>query len=202
MNFEGEFRKIGNIDPGPIHERLLEIGDEIWGREVDRQKKFEVHKHTNSIRVVYDDGRNKDPKAMPIYREFRDVLKPILATIKGYYDSQLKYQRLRKKYGQGIFVRVLLAKLSAGGTIDLHQDTGKSLARCHRVHLPIVTNESVIFTVDNSYMHLPCGELWEINNRKNHGVANQSNQDRIHLIADYVLPGESVIDINGNELIC
>jgi len=58
------------------------------------------------------------------------------------------------------------------------------------VHLPVVTNDSVLFTVGGETKTLPAGELFEINNRRMHSVRNDSAEDRVHLILDFVLPGE------------
>ena len=42
---------------------------------------------------------------------------------------------------------MILAKLAAGDTIPKHTDAGFSLLHCHRVHLPIITNDNVVFSV-------------------------------------------------------
>ena len=34
------------------------------------------------------------------------------------------------------------------------------------------------------------GEIWEINNKRTHSVVNSGDSARIHLISDWVLPGE------------
>ena len=35
-----------------------------------------------------------------------------------------------------------------------------------------------------------------------HGVVNGGSDDRIHLIVDYVLAGEKIIDADGATLVC
>ena len=37
---------------------------------------------------------------------------------------------------------------------------------------------------------------------KNHFVSNGGNEDRVHMILDYVLPGEKIIDRDGETLTC
>jgi hypothetical protein len=44
-------------------------------------------------------------------------------------------------------VRCLLAKMPAGSTIPVHHDTGFWVPHAHRVHVPIVTSDQVIFRV-------------------------------------------------------
>jgi hypothetical protein len=58
------------------------------------------------------------------------------------------------------------------------------------VHFPIVTNDKVLFTVGSQTVNMQEGMLYEINNRRKHSVANRGDADRIHLIIDFVLPGE------------
>jgi hypothetical protein len=42
--------------------------------------------------------------------------------------------------------------------------------------------------------HFAPGEIWEINNRKYHAVRNLGEEARVHLILDYVVPGEEIQD--------
>ena len=64
------------------------------------------------------------------------------------------------------------------------------MTHSHRIHLSIITNDEVWFTVGNETIHMREGELYEINNRRMHSVKNAGSEDRVHLIMDYVLPGE------------
>ena len=58
-------------------------------------------------------------------------------------------------------------------------------------------NSDQIFDVGETSFHMAEGELWEINNRREHAVANNSDSDRIHLILDYVIAGEKIRDTKG-----
>ena len=44
-------------------------------------------------------------------------------------------------------VRCLLARMPGGSTIPVHHDTGYWVPRTHRVHVPIITSEKVVFRV-------------------------------------------------------
>jgi Flp pilus assembly protein TadD len=83
-------------------------------------------------------------------------------------------------------VRLIFAKLAAGGAIPEHTDAGYSLLNCHRVHIPIVTNDQVVFSVGGERMVMHAGEFWEINNGGPHAVVNQGEDDQIHLIVDWM----------------
>ena len=58
--------------------------------------------------------------------------------------------------------------------------------KCHRIHVPIITNDEVVFSVGGEELNMREGEMWEINNATLHAVENRSEQDRIHLIVDWV----------------
>ncbi len=202
MYFEEDFRKISDYDLCALLPVIESISEEEWAGDQTRQNEFEVHKDTQAIKLIHDDDyRHTNPTIWPAYKTYIDTLNPVLTAIKQHF-STLKYTRLKKKNGAPYFVRLLLARLLPGGEIKPHRDDLPSLAMCHRIHLPIITNESVYFSVGQSTVNLPTGELWEINNRRVHSVKNESDRARVHLIMDYVIPGEIVNDITGQKLKC
>lgn len=81
-------------------------------------------------------------------------------------------------------IRAVLVNLPAGKDIPKHLDAGDSLMYAHRCHIPIITNNDVLFTVDNETIVMKQGEIYEINNSKLHSVNNNGNTDRYHLIVD------------------
>jgi hypothetical protein len=83
-------------------------------------------------------------------------------------------------------VRALFARLAGHGRIDAHTDGLFSLLKCHRIHIPVITNDQVVFTIGGEDKALAEGEMWEINNATLHAVDNHSDADRIHLIIDWV----------------
>jgi hypothetical protein len=87
-------------------------------------------------------------------------------------------------------VRALFARLAPGAEIRPHHDDGFSLTNSHRVHLPVLTRPGVAFTVGGETRGLAAGELVEINNCRVHAVRNDSPAPRVHLIVDWVIPGE------------
>ncbi|MBQ4800950.1 aspartyl/asparaginyl beta-hydroxylase domain-containing protein [Pseudoalteromonas sp. MMG006] len=154
--------------------KVASLHNDYW-QESGREKRFKVHRHTNSLYFIQDkDFRHSRPTKHPLFFEFEQELTPILDFIKSYFN------------GDGQVVRLVLVNLKAGGVIRPHRDIGYSLLHCHRMHLPLITNELVDFTVGGETKHLPSGSLWEINNATVHGVENRSDQDRLHLILDWV----------------
>lgn len=86
--------------------------------------------------------------------------------------------------------------------VEPHRDEGESFAENHRVHIPIKSNPKVEFTIYTKVLHkkisgeeiiltksetkvMKEGEIWEINNVKEHSVENNFEQNRIHLIVDW-----------------
>tara|TARA_Y100000004_G_C8955092_1_gene430425 strand:+ start:1528 stop:2067 length:540 start_codon:yes stop_codon:yes gene_type:complete len=95
---------------------------------------------------------------------------------------------LYKKYGKGRVFRMQLSNMRGGAQIKPHVDSGLQFVFSHRIHIPIFTNDSVDFFVDDNKFNLECGKIYEINNKKKHSVINHNPDDhhRIHLIIDYV----------------
>jgi hypothetical protein len=88
---------------------------------------------------------------------------------------------------EGKILRAILVNLPSGKSIPSHVDSGPSLVYCRRIHIPIQTNEKCFFTVGDDKKNLKLGEIWEINNdKKMHSVDNFGDDDRVHLIVDWV----------------
>ena len=83
--------------------------------------------------------------------------------------------------------RAFLARMAPNSEIRRHKDKGNVSAKTHRVHLPIFTNSSCLFTVGDETEHLAAGELWLIDNtNKYHSVINNGTEYRVHLIVDLI----------------
>lgn len=191
MNFAGSFRKIGDVDIGEIAAIVEKFSNDDWDAAQFRQRRYEVHRDTQTIPLVFDeDFRHSHPTRLPALQDFEQPLRPVLGLIAEYFEDSENGQALTRQFGFGYFVRATLVKLRAGGTIDPHTDMNFSLAHSHRVHVPIDSNDEVEFTVGSETQVLKPGEVVEINNRRRHFVANNGATDRVHLILDFVLPGE------------
>lgn len=168
------FEHIGTIDVSDI-KKIVETYDHQKWLDFDlRQKKYHVHKHTETIPLLFDaDFRLSNPTYWPDAPLFAKSLEEISGIFTKYF-------------GEGFIIRALLVKLLAKTEIAPHVDKGMSLETARRVHLPIITNDAVYFTVGDEIKNLKPGELWEINNgKKIHSVRNDSNEDRVHLIVDW-----------------
>ena len=192
MNFKGNFRQIGTHDISKLKEIILNLSDEEWDEESWRQKHYDVHKHTHTVSLIFDrDFRHKNPTILPKYEKFKQDLEPVIKKISNYYSKMLKYKNLIKRNGNGYVIRINIVKLDeAGGDISAHVDNLYTLSHSHRVHIPIITNENVKFYIGGEVKNLQEGEIWEVNNRQMHSVVNESDFYRVHIIVDFVIPGE------------
>lgn len=163
-----------DVDLEFIKRKLARIPERAW-QGSGREETYQVHRQTQSLLLIHDaDFRHFNPTYRDLYADFRRELEPIFDYLENYYG------------GDGFIVRALFARLAAGSRIDSHTDGLYSLLKCHRVHIPIVTNEQVVFTIGGEEKILREGEMWEINNATLHSVDNRGEMDRIHLIVDWV----------------
>jgi len=187
MNFQGNFAKIDDADISMLKDIVLQLTPQHWSGDTTRQDRYEAHQDTQSIGLVYDfDFRHRDPTRLPPLELFGPAIQHLLATIAHHYETATLMGRM----GNGYFIRVNLVSLRPGGEITPHQDKNFSLAHSHRVHIPIVTNDDVLFTIGNEMINMQEGEIYEINNRRLHSVRNDGVDARVHLILDWVTPDE------------
>lgn len=191
MNFAGTFRYIGTTEIAEIRRLVEQLTPQQWAAHSLRQTRYEVHRDTQTIGLVFDpDFRHTHPTRLPALEIFAEALRPSLEMAAEFYECSDHGSRLTKQFGLGYFVRATLVRLRAEGSIAPHKDNNFSLAHSHRIHLPVITNDQVLFTVGRDTINLPAGEMYEINNRRMHSVVNGSDCDRVHLILDFVLRGE------------
>lgn len=190
--------KLGEFDVTALAEKVARISDETWSEKRGRQQEFPVHADTQTIWLLYDDDfRHFNPTRRPAMDEFETDIAPLLGLIESNYQETLKDRIIPEKFKPAYFIRIIMARLRAGGKIGVHADGGYSLKRCHRVHLPIITSEKCLLTCGDTTLHMRPGEIWEINNRQWHSVDNDGDEPRVHMILDYVQPGELVNDPKG-----
>ncbi len=161
------------FDIEAIRHRIEQIPDARWDSE--RGQRFDVHIDTRSLDLIhFFRDENTKPEYRELYFELQDELKPVVDSIASYYQNN------------GFLLRMLLTKMPPGSEIAKHTDFGPALMNCHRVHIPITTNDKVVFVVGGEKKNMQVGEFWEIDNALKHSVENQGDEDRIHLIIDWM----------------
>ncbi len=82
---------------------------------------------------------------------------------------------------------VRLMSLAAGGRILPHTDPGGGFEDgVARLHIPIITNQKVVFRIDGETVHFSAGHTWYMNANCTHAVDNDSEVERIHLVMDCI----------------
>jgi len=172
------FKYVGNIDVSEILEVFKnDITEDNWLEDTSRSEIFEVHKDTHMLKVLWDIDFTKKmgEKHDQNYNLFN--FDKISKTLTDVYELH---------YKKGQIIRALFTRLNPHGEIPPHVDGGDSLGKCHRTHIPIITNEKNVFQISTEIKNLKAGEIWEICNTMVHTTKNMSDESRIHLIVDYM----------------
>lgn len=174
-NFTFKFYKF--FDVSKIQEHISKYNDE-WIIDTSRQDTHDAHKYTNAYFIVEhrsDWKYGEEYNANFVCKDFKlwELVEPITKELELIVDGKIG--------------KVTLIKLFDKKNVSPHRDYGDYLGFVRRFHIPIFTNESVLFGIETTKQHMAVGECWEINNSKSHFVINSGNDDRIHLLID-VMP--------------
>jgi hypothetical protein len=174
MDIDFKFKNYGNFDVSGILS-ILNTSNLDWDEFDYRQKTFAVHRKTKTIPLLFHGN----------FKSFDKVPTKNYELFKNEIDSLEEI--LNKSIGtEGQIFRAILVMLVKGGGIAKHLDGGPSLKIPKRIHIPIITNDKCFFTIEDEIKNLKVGEVWEINNsEKLHGVSNEGDEDRVHLIVDW-----------------
>ena len=83
-----------------------------------------------------------------------------------------------------VLSRSRLMKLDAGAEVSLHVDFNYHWFSRVRLHIPIVTNDGVIFHCGPEQLHMRAGDCWIFDSWRRHRVVNAGAEERIHLVID------------------
>ncbi len=181
MDIGVPLRELGEVDSTPLREAVLAQEEAAWLESEYRQRTYHHHDQTHSIVMVFTDGSNWPNSAVqkcPGWERLSDTAVPLMQEIIGRHYPQ-----------GGEVIRAMAAKLLPGGRIRTHADVHPSFRCGHRIHVPITTNRRVWFTIDGRPYQLEEGQAYEVNNQKQHSVANRGAEERITFIFDYIPPG-------------
>jgi quercetin dioxygenase-like cupin family protein len=168
------FKNYGKIDVSGF-KKIIEENNFDWNEFQFRQKKYDVHKETKTIPILFDPKFGLEAKQTKYYNLFKTQIDNINTHLKEIIEEE------------GDIFRAILVILPKGKDIATHKDKGESLAIPRRIHIPIITNKDCFFTVGETTKNMKEGEIWEIDNSgQNHSVSNKGETDRIHLIVDFL----------------
>lgn len=180
MNIDQPLRELGPVNVAALRDAVLAQEPPAWDEQKYRQNRYEVHRETESIVLVFTDGSGWpeiEVRKEPGWDRLADAAVPLMHDLIGrFYPAG------------GIIVRAMAAKLVAGGKIRPHRDSHPSFHHAHRIHVPITTNPRVRFIIEGRPYQLEVGKAYELNNQMQHSVMNKGGDDRITFIFDYIPP--------------
>ena len=80
--------------------------------------------------------------------------------------------------------RVLITRLAPGKSIAPHADAGAPAEFYERYQVVLQNLAGSLFTIEGETVTFASGDVWWINNRMEHSVVNNSEDDRVVLIID------------------
>lgn len=169
-----EIMDLGPVDVDPLRERVAALGERAWQIEDSRKENdFPCFHDTRHIVFRFIEG-NRDPErfyANPAWSLWEPLLMPVMRQAIAPYG-----------FVQPVYPKAMLARLSAGGTIDRHRDGAGSNLRTHKIHVPLFTNPGARLLTGQSEHFLQVGHAYEVNNVDWHGAVNRGEEDRVHFI--------------------
>jgi hypothetical protein len=170
------FKFHGNFDVSEI-KKVVSNFDEEWYLDTSRQKTLDPLKGTLTyfLKSYEPFWTPEDTYSTKINYEDSEIWKlvnPIINSLENIHNGKMG--------------RVMISKLLAGEDVDVHIDPGQYAGVVRRNHIPLETNDGVVFSVAGEFVNMKEGECWEINNNKPHGIKNKYKLDRIHLIVDII----------------
>jgi len=124
------------------------------------------------------DGRLDFPSAIP---DNPDAYKDTIALQQCPYFKKVIDSFLCKKEA------IRLMNLPPAAIVNTHTDHNCGYEDgVFRIHIPILTNEQVYFTLNNEVLIMRSGEVWYTNVNLPHGVENKGQTDRVHLVIDCI----------------
>ena len=185
---------------------IKELNIEPYSKSLEDIAIFLDNLEFKKVKTKYTKG--EDWTAISFYGygpETEDILKPGVLKSSVKIDTKLQFTKISDepvmksiheilKKLPCTFERVRFMKLVAGKVIGKHSDKiDKDIESGNivRVHIPIRTNEDVIFTLYENAKdkigkehNLKTGHFYYTDVSKPHAVRNNSNTDRIHLVVD------------------
>ena len=167
-------KELGTVDVAALKKLVDRVSEEVWNKEnATKENDFFCFHHTRHIVFRFIEGQryHRNFYSNPIWKVWQMMLLPIM-------------KKMVEPYGfrQPEFPKVMLARLEAGHVIDRHVDGAGANLHTHKIHIPLQTNEKVLFHIDDKSFNLKEGVGYEVNNITSHGVENYGDEDRIHLI--------------------
>jgi hypothetical protein len=165
MKLEAPFIKLPfRFDAARLQAEVAALPAEAWARHPNNIP------GNSALRLITVGGGEND-----------DVAGPMAPT--PHLQASPYLQQVLAHFGV-VWSRSRLMKLGPGATVPEHTDINYHWFHRVRLHIPIVTTPDVKFFCDDQVVHMGQGEAWIFDNWRVHKVENNSDIERIHLVAD------------------
>lgn len=188
MKLDVPYKIVTTIPETIIQDIISSIDDPDWFVKEYRNG-LPSMKDTNSIPIMHPDrcwmNRSdnqiiREIQKQPLHDKFYPKIEPILEILSRFY-----------KYRQ---YSAFITRCAPKGKVGIHRDAGNFLEKCHRIHIPLLTHEDALYVINDERVHWKHGHVYEFDNTLPHGVENNSNIYRIHLIINlYNLTDEELM---------
>ena len=192
MKLEVDQKKVCSIEKYYLDNILNQIKEDDWLID-DYRNKVDNMEHVNSIPIHHSPKCGYDPNSIysvekrVLYKKYYPLIKPILEQLKKYYTYN--------------FHASFIAKLKSFSEIGIHRDMGDFVMKGHRVYVPLQTNKNVKYWIEGKEYNWERGYAYEFDNSLAHGVLNESDQPRIHLVLNlYNLSEDELKKTNNTKL--
>lgn len=167
------YRIIENVEVLPMMAALARQ-PKLWGVD-DCRKTFDNSPHTEVDDVLLRFG-SKDGN------ELEAVDLPPMAKLPRAKEVIMNVMRLVNGSRLG---RVIVTRLEPGKKILAHADVMGEYSKYYtRYHLVLQGMPGSLFTCGDETVNMLTGELWWFSHQDEHSVANNSRDDRVHMLID------------------
>lgn len=165
MKMDSEFVKLPlKFDVERMVHEISQFGEAAWQPHPGK------HPGNSALPLISYGGKNND--------DFSGTMQQTPHLQKCDYIKQVSAH-----FGE-VLGRSRLMRLAGGNEVPIHVDAIYHWHRHMRIHIPIITNEKVIFHCGGKEVNMKAGECWLFDSWRNHKVVNHSTETRIHLVLD------------------
>jgi len=183
MSDDFTYRVLGNIEPSNLIKNVNNIFEKGWEQYCfDPGAPWNKLNKTSSIHQILlfslPDRKNLVLKELIYNSEFLNMFKEEIEKVDEIYN---------KYYSNENAKRITLNILNPFSVIPEHVDFMTHYEKTTRIHVPIITNEHMVFTFPtvNQTLHMKVGEVVEFNNNILHSGINDKDEYRVHMTFDY-----------------
>lgn len=172
---ENFFRLAKGVNPAPL---LVAVNrqPELWDQNTLRTKHPNTaHNQVNDIWLMFNDAGGdvsndiivKPYPALAMLPQARPIIFDLMRIVEGVTLG-----------------RVIITKLAPGKKIAPHVDGGAPATYFSRYQVALQSLPGALFTIGDETVNFESGEVWLIDNKKEHSVVNNSRDDRVVMIVD------------------